>query len=62
MTAKRDVKQRMVAMTDLDPRVNGEIRMELRDNVTEYPLSGGMTEEEAGRMEEVFVDNKDLFT
>jgi len=34
-TVKRDVNQRMVALTDLDRRVNDEIRMEPKDDETE---------------------------
>jgi len=37
-STKRDVGQRMVAMTDLDPRMNDEIRMEPRDTVEEWQL------------------------
>lgn len=34
-SAKRDVNQRMVAMTDLDSRVNDEVKMEPKDSVKE---------------------------
>ena len=34
-SATRDVSQRMVAMTDLNPRINDEVRMEPRDAVEE---------------------------
>jgi len=37
-TVKRDVNQRMVALTDLDRRVNDEIRMEPKDDETEWQL------------------------
>lgn len=32
-STRRQVNQRMVAMNDLDPRVNDQIRIEPRDNV-----------------------------
>jgi len=34
-TAKRNVAQRMVAMTDLDPRINDDVRMKPSNDVTE---------------------------
>jgi len=37
-SSKRDVGQRMVAMVDLDPRMNDEIRMEPKDTVEEWQL------------------------
>ena len=39
-TAKRDVAQRMVAMTDLDPRINDDVRMKPSNDVTEWQLAG----------------------
>jgi len=69
-TIKRDVNQRMVALTDLDPKVNDEIRMEPKDDVTKWQLGGenqntcwgeGMTKCEAEKLKEVLADNKDLF-
>jgi len=34
-TVKRNVNQRMIALTNLDPRVNDEVRMKLSNDVTE---------------------------
>ena len=39
-TVKRDVNQRMVALTDLDPRVNDDTRMKPSNDVTEWQLAG----------------------
>lgn len=38
ISAKRDVNRRMVAMIDFDPRVNDEVRMELKESVEEWQL------------------------
>jgi len=69
-SAKRDVTQRMVAMTDLDPRVNDEVRMEPKDTVQEWQLGTegqntqlvrSMTPEENQALKARLTDNKDLF-
>jgi len=39
-TTKRNVNQRMVALTDLYPRVNDEVWMEPKGDVTEWQLGG----------------------
>jgi len=51
-SAKRDVNQRMVAMTDLVPRINDEIRVEPKDNVEEWQLGveGQNTQLGGGRL------------
>ena len=66
----RDVNQRMVALTDLDPRVNDEIRMEPRDMTKAWQLGvegqntqlgEALTKDEKEKLKEKLVDNKDLF-
>ena len=39
---KRNVNQRMVALTNLDPRVNNDTRMKLSNDVTKWQLAGGI--------------------
>jgi len=69
-TAKRNVAQRMVAMTDLDPRINDDVRMKPSNDVTKWQLAGegqntrlgrGMTESEVKRVTKLLADNRDLF-
>jgi len=38
ISAKRDMNQRMVVMTDLDLRINDEVRMDPRDTVKDWQL------------------------
>jgi len=67
---KKDVNQRMVALTDLDPRVNDEVRMKPSNNVTKWQLAranqntrlgGSMMEDKVEKMKEILVNNRDLF-
>jgi len=69
-TAKRNVAQRMVVMTDLDPRINDDVRMKPCNDVNEWQLTGegqntrldrNMTENEVQRVTKFLADNKDLF-
>jgi len=69
-STKRDVSQRMIAVTNLDPRVNDEVRMESRDAVKEWQvrtegqntyLGGALTTEESETLKKKLADNKDLF-
>jgi len=69
-TAKINVNQRMVAMTDLDPRINNDTRMKPSNDVAEWQLAGegqntrlgrSMTEDEVQRITKFLADNKDLF-
>jgi len=68
--AKRNVAQRMVAMTDLDPRINDDVRMKPSNDVTEWQLAGegqntrlggAMTESKVKRVTKLLADNRDLF-
>jgi len=67
---KRNVNQRMVAMIDLDPRINDDVRMKPSNDVTEWQLAGqrqntqlggSMTEDEVQKITKFLADNKDLF-
>jgi len=69
-TAKRNVAQRMVALMDLDPRINDDVRMKPSNDVTEWQLAGegqntrlggSMTESEVQRVTKLLADNRDLF-
>jgi len=69
-SAKRDVTQMMVAMIDLDPRINDEVRMEPRDTIEEGQLGAegqntqlgrSLTPEESQTLKTRLADNKDLF-
>jgi len=62
--------QKMIAMTDLDPRVNDEVRVELKDSVEEWQLGsegqntslgGGLITEEVDKMKKILGDNHDMF-
>lgn len=69
-SSQRDVNQRMVAITNLDPRISDKAKMELRDSVEEWQLGGEgqntqlggcLTWEEAEKIKKMLTDNKDLF-
>jgi len=69
-TVKRNVNQRMIALTNLDPRVNDEVRMKPSNDVTEWRLAGegqntqlggSMTEVEIKKITQLLIENKDLF-
>jgi len=69
-TVKRDVNQRMVALTDLDPRINDEVRIKLSNDVIEWQLAGegqntrlggSMTKKETEKITQLLTENKDLF-
>ena len=69
-TAKRNVVQRMAATTDLDPKINDDVRMKPSNDVTEWQLAeegqntrlgGGMTKSEVKRITKLLADNRDLF-
>jgi len=60
----------MIALTNLDPRVNDEVRMKLSNDVTEWRLAGegqntrlgeSMTEVEIKKITQLLIENKDLF-
>jgi len=67
---KKNVNQRMVALTDLDPRVNDDKRMKPSNDVTEWQLvgdeqntrlGGSMTVEEVVKITQLLTDNRELF-
>jgi len=67
---KRNINQRMIAMTDLDPRINDDTRMKPSNDVTEWQLAGegqntrlgrGMTEDKVQMITKFLTDNRDLF-
>ena len=69
-STKRDIGQRMVAMADLDPRMNDEIRMEPKDTVEEWQLGAegqntqlgrSLTPKESQTLKTTLVSHKDLF-
>jgi len=60
----------MVALTDLDPRINDEVRIKPSNDVIEWQLAGEgqntwlrgiMTKEEVEKITQLLTKNKDLF-